>query len=86
MNTRKRRSIEDRIAAAEDHLRELQALKRQAELAKLAPAPVVLTRTTDGMPELLAHIDSFAKQHKVKTADVIFTVSKFKRAGLTLVK
>ncbi len=56
----------------------------QAQLADLDQKPVSLTRSSDGVPELIEQLNKVIKLHKVETVDVIEVLLKAKRTGRTL--
>lgn len=56
----------------------------QAQLAGLDQKPVVLTRTSEGVPALIEQLNEVIKLHQVEAVDVIEVLLKAKRTGRTL--
>lgn len=82
MAQRKRRTIEERIADAQEKLKHLIAIKESGS----ANSKPLLTKESPGMSEFLQQLDVVINENKVKAAEVILLVAKIKRTGLKLTK
>lgn len=56
----------------------------QAQLDGLDHKAVVLSRNSEGIPELIEQLNEVIKFHKVEAVDVIEVLLKAKRTGRTL--
>lgn len=84
MAQRKRRTIDERIAAIQVKLKELEAKKEKQSSKK--QAQITLTKESKGMPELIQQLDLVIKENKIKAAEVVMLLARLKRTGLKLSK
>ena len=80
MATRKRKTIEEQIEAAEELVKKLKTAKK----AQAKKSENVLTKKSVGVADAITAIEKAAKENKCTLADVIKAVSRIKRTGLKI--
>jgi len=78
MATRKRLTAEERIAAYKEKIKEIEL----AEKAKGKSAKV--TKSSEGMQDLFALMDTVAKLHKLTMPQLVREVARIRRTGLKI--